>query len=106
VTTEPTTAEGSVKPTKAAKKSKGAKGAIGGTGLPFTGGDFWPNLVTAEPQSASDILNAAIVSLGFTPTKAQIQKLAGRQTFAVNALVKAGTIQDSGKGRERRFFKA
>jgi hypothetical protein len=25
--------------------------------------------------------------------------------FAINSLVKANVIQDSGKGRERRFFK-
>ena len=94
------------KPAKEAKKRKATKGEAGVSGLPFTGGDFWPNLVTSEPQSASDILNAAIARLGFTPTKEQLQKLAGRQTFAINALVKAGSIQDSGKGRERRYFKA
>jgi hypothetical protein len=51
-------------------------------------------------------LKAAVSSLTFTPTKLQTQKLAGRMTFALNALVKANKIQDSGKGRERRFFKA
>jgi len=99
---------GAAKPAKTAKpakKSKSVKGETGASGLPFTGGDFWPNLVTSEPQSASDILNAAIASLGFTPTPVQKQKLAGRQTFAINALVKTKAIQDSGKGRERRFFK-
>jgi hypothetical protein len=105
------TAEQPVKPAKAikaptkAKKQKGVK-ATGGNELPSTGKDFWPNLVTTEPKSASDILSAAIAGLGFKPTKAQVQKLAGRQTFAINSLVKTKAIQDSGKGRERRFFKA
>jgi hypothetical protein len=95
------------KPVKAGKKTRGAKAAaVGGKDLPFTGGDYWTNLLTEEPQSASDILNAAVSKLGFTPTKAQIQKLAGRQTFAINALVKAKKVKDSGSGRERRFFKA
>lgn len=92
---------GAVKP---AKKFKAAKG--GGNELPFTGKDFWPNLVTDQPKSASDILADAIAALGFTPTKEQVKKLSGRMIFAINALVRAGTIKDSGKGRERRFFKA
>ena len=88
---------------KPSKKAKG--GQDGGKELPFTGKDFWPNLVTAEPRSASDILRAAIDGLGFTPTKEQVQKLASRMIFAINSLAKANVIQDSGKGRERRFFK-
>src|SRR4051794_28076735 len=34
--------------------------------LPSTGKDFWPNLITKEPQSAPQILAAAIKSLGIT----------------------------------------
>ena len=94
------------KTAKPAKKGRVAKESGGGNGLPFTGGDFWPNLVLATPRSASEILEAATASLGFVPTKLQAQKLAGRMTFALNSLVKANKIQDSGKGRERRFFKA
>lgn len=97
-------AKATEKPAKPAKKAKVAKD--GAKELPFTGKDYWPNLVTDQPKSATEILEAAIAGLGFTPTKAQIQKLAGRQTFALNTLVKVKTIQDSGKGRERRFFKA
>jgi hypothetical protein len=92
------------KPAKLEKK-KGRRES-GGTGLPFTGGDYWPNLVLEEPRSASEILAAAIASLSFTPTDVQTKKLAGRMTFALNALVKAGKIQDSGSGRDRRFFKS
>ena len=78
----------------------------GGNDLPFTGGDFWPNLVLEQPRSASEILDAAIATMSFAPSKVQTQKLAGRMTFALNSLVKAGKIKDSGSGRERRFFKA
>jgi len=93
------------KPAKYVKKEKSAKPAKGGKDLPFTGGNYWPDLITAQPQSGAEILHAAISKLGFEPSKAQVLKLTQRATFAINALVKAGKIQDSGKGRERRFFK-
>ncbi|HEX8955503.1 MAG TPA: hypothetical protein VF798_04480 [Burkholderiaceae bacterium] len=94
---------------KAAKPEKGLrrKGErkINSSGLPFTGGDFWENLVLDEPRSFPDILEAAIGKLEFEPTKQQVQKLSGRMIFAINALVKSGKIRDSGSGRARRFFK-
>lgn len=73
--------------------------------LPATGGDYWKNLVTDEPKSGKAILAEAVGGLGFTPTKTQVAKLMNRMTFALNSMVKAGTIQDSGAGRERRYFK-
>lgn len=73
--------------------------------LPFTGGDYWPNLISDQPQHGSDILKAAISGLGFEPSAEQSKKLAQRMTFALNALVKAGKIQDSGTGRARVFTK-
>ena len=88
------------------QKSKNGVAASGGNELPFTGGDYWTNLITAEKKSASEILEAAIAGLGFEPTKVQRNKLGGRMTFALNTLVKSNGIQDSGRGRERRFFKA
>lgn len=94
-----------VKPAKAAGKQKYERTAKGGDELPFTGGSYWTDLITAQPQSGADILHAAIATLGFTPTKAQVQKLTNRLTFALHALVRSGKIQDSGSGRERRFFK-
>ena len=99
------------KPAKAAKGVKSGKRgrprkAAGGNELPFTGGDYWTNLVTDAPQSASDILASAISKLGFSPDKAQRQKLQSRMVFALNALAKDKKIADSGKGRERRFFKS
>ena len=95
----PATAKGkaSQKPVKKSKEKVEGE-------LPSTGGDYWPNLITSEPQSASEVLQKAIDGLGFTPTKAQLTKLANRETFALNSLVKEGRIQDSGKGRERRYF--
>lgn len=73
--------------------------------LPSTGGDYWKNLVTDQPKSGQAILADAVNQLGFAPTKTQVGKLRNRMTFALQALVKSGEIQDSGIGRERRFFK-
>lgn len=73
--------------------------------LPFTGGDYWPNLISDQPQHGSEILKAAIDKLGFEPSPTQVKKLAQRMTFALNALVKANKIQDSGTGRARVFTK-
>lgn len=87
------------------KASKKSGAASGDNELPFTGGTYWQDLVTKEGKSAKEILEAAIATLNFTPSEKQIQKLQGRMTFALNALVKANTIRDSGRGRERRFFK-
>jgi hypothetical protein len=89
------------KPPKFSKTKKSSAGKK----LPFTGGDFWVGLITSQPQSVSDILKAAVSKLGISPSTSEIKKLAGRQTFALNAMVKSKQIQDSGKGRERRFFK-
>jgi len=90
---------------KPTKKQKDARASNGGDQLPFTGGDYWINLITAQPQSGADILHAAIARLGFTPTRQQVQKLTNRVTFSLRALVEAGKIQDSGSGRKRRYFK-
>lgn len=87
------------------KAKKGGRAAKGPNDLPFTGGDYWPDLVTSNPQSASDVLNASVSGLGFEPTQEQVKKLAQRMTFVLNSLVKAGKIKDSGSGRGRRFFK-
>lgn len=78
---------------------------VNSSGLPFTGGDFWESLVLEEPRSFPEILEAAVGTLDFAPTKPQVQKLSGRMIFAINALVKTGKIRDSGSGRARRFFK-
>lgn len=93
-----------VKAAKAAKK-QGADEKSDARKLPSTGGDFWQNLVSEQPKSAGDVLQAALDSFGMELNKEQRKKIAQRMTFAINALVKAGKIRDSGSGRERRFFK-
>jgi len=76
-----------------------------GKELPTTGGDYWLNLVSDQPQSAAEILKQAIAKLGFHPNKLQIQKLRQRLAPGLKTLLEAQKIQDSGAGRERRFFK-
>lgn len=73
--------------------------------LPYTGGDYWFDLIGDEPHSAAEILKSAIGSLGFEPDKAQVQKLRQRLTAALQQMLQAGRIKDSGAGRERRYFK-
>lgn len=73
--------------------------------LPFTGKDFWPSLITEQPQSAPEILQAAIEKLGISPTPEQKKKLSQRATFALNHLVKTRAIADEGSGRNRRFLR-
>jgi hypothetical protein len=73
--------------------------------LPSTGKDFWPSLITAQPQSAKEILNAAIKTLGISPSREQLKKLSQRQTSALHNMIKSNVISDSGAGRDRRFFR-
>ncbi|HYD82061.1 MAG TPA: hypothetical protein VEC06_19835 [Paucimonas sp.] len=80
--------------------------AEAGQELPFTGGDYWFNLIGDEPRSAAEILKAAVDSLGFEPSKEQVQKLRQRLTPALQGLLETKRIQDSGAGRERRYFLA
>lgn len=101
---------GNGKSQPAAKRAKpGRKPRAQATGngakLPFTGKDFWPSLITSQPQSAREILDAAVRTLGITPSKDQLKKLSQRQTSALHNLIKTNVIADSGAGRERRFFK-
>ncbi|HEX7642003.1 MAG TPA: hypothetical protein VF472_07290 [Burkholderiaceae bacterium] len=92
---------------EAAQETKPRRGRPpkGAHDLPFTGGDYWSNLVTAEPKAAKDILKSAVAGLGFEPAPEQVKKLQQRMIFALNALVKEKTIRDSGAGRDRRYFK-
>lgn len=89
----------------AKEKAKSGRAAKGPTDLPFTGGDYWPDLVSSEPKSGVEILKASVDGLNFTPSKEQVKKLSQRMTFVLNSLVKSGQIKDSGSGRGRRFFK-
>jgi hypothetical protein len=91
-------------PAKPAKAKKSNAKAKGGSALPSTGGDFWTSLLSSEPKSNIEILEGAIEKMGLALTPDQRKALANRQTFALNALVKQKKIQDSGKGRDRRYF--
>ncbi|MFC6523034.1 hypothetical protein ACFQAT_28105 [Undibacterium arcticum] len=62
-------------------------------------------MITDQPQSAPDILKAAIAQLGLTSTKDLKSKLSARMTNALGHLIKSKQIQDSGERRDRRFFK-
>ena len=95
---------GEIEQPKHGRKS-GSRNKNGDAELPSTGKDFWPSLITDQPQSAADILNAAIEKLGITPTPEQRKKLSQRATFALNNLVKTNAIADTGSGRGRRFLK-
>lgn len=90
--------------TKTTPRRQGTKPA-GSIAIPSTGGDFWINLITDQPQSAPDILKAAIAQLGMTPSKVLNAKLSARMTNALTHLIKSQQIKDSGERRERRFFK-
>lgn len=74
--------------------------------LPSTAGDFWINLISDQPRTAPEVLQAAISQLGIAPSAVQKKKLNQRMVNALNMLVKSKTIQDSGARRERRYFKA
>jgi len=89
------------------QKQRTARASRGTSSLPTTGGDFWLKLVSDEPRSAVDISNAAIEALGIRPDqKDEIQKLKQRVSPALAGLLSAQKIQDTGAGRERRFFKS
>src|SRR4051794_20066193 len=64
--------------TKAAyKKGRGRRSVTIASGkeLPTTGGEYWLDLVSGQPQSGAEILRQAIAKLGFHPSKLQVQKL-------------------------------
>lgn len=74
--------------------------------MPSTGGDFFPNLITQQRQSMTDLLNAASGLLPFKPTNEETRQLRSRLVAAIGQLLKAGKIQDEGKGRARVYFRA
>ncbi|GIZ50228.1 hypothetical protein [Noviherbaspirillum aridicola] len=85
--------------------ARGGRGRKQSGGLPATGKEFWTSLVTNEPRSTREILEAAIQTLGIDPSRDDLKKLSQRQANALHMLVKEKTISDSGSGRERRFFR-
>lgn len=88
------------------EKTRQARSSRGSSSLPTTGGEFWLKLVNEEPRSAVDISNAAIEALGIRPDQTdEIQKLKQRVAPALAGLLSAHKIEDTGAGRERRFFR-
>lgn len=71
--------------------------------LPSTGKDFWPSLLTDTPQSASEIFNAAVATLGIRPSTEDKKKLNQRLSNALSVLSKNGDINAEGRGRDRRY---
>lgn len=95
----------SKKPIRASKVEKGAPAKQSKAKLPSTGKEFWTGLITDEPQSARQLLDAAVKALGINPSKDELKKLAQRQANALHMLVKAKAISDTGAGRERRYLR-
>lgn len=91
---------------KTAGKSKAiaAKGKKG-SGLPPTGKDFWPTLLTDTPQPASEVFKAAINALGIEPDADDRKKLIQRMSNALSVMAKSGEINAEGSARMRLYSK-
>lgn len=88
---------------KTAKRA-GRQGRAGGR-MPATGGDFFPNLISDQRQSMTDLLNAAAGHLPFKPSDEEMRQLRSRLVASVNQMLKSGKIHDEGKGRARVYFR-
>ncbi len=94
-------------PKKAAAGAKRGRSAKAGGGeLPATGGNFWLELVSAEPKTAPQILEAATDRIGTSLSPDLRKKLAQRMVMALRGMVKNGAIKDSGKGRQRQYYQS
>lgn len=91
----------------AAKKTgkRAGRQSRGASRMPSTGGDFFPNLINEQRQSMTDLLNAASAQLPFKPTDEETRQLRSRLVAAINQMLKAGKVQDEGKGRARVYFR-
>jgi hypothetical protein len=91
----------------AAKKTAKRRGrqSKSASRMPATGGDFFPNLITNQRQSMTDLLNAAAGQMSFNPTDEEKRQLRSRLVAAINQMLKSGKIQDEGKGRARVYFR-
>lgn len=88
------------KPAASTRRGAARKSA---SALPATSKEFWLNLVTGEPQTSRQILDAAVAALEINPSAADLKKLSQRQANALHMLVKDKSIADSGSGRQRTF---
>lgn len=89
----------------AGKSQRDTSAAYSGE-LPGTRKDFWVDLVDTTPKSAVEVVQAAVDKIGGQLGRDQVKKLSQRATYALATMVKSGEIQDSGNGRERRYFRA
>lgn len=71
--------------------------------LPKTSRDFWLGFIDQSPKTAAEIGNAAVASLGFTPTSEQAKQLKSRLAPTLQALLKSKAVKDTGSGRERKY---
>jgi hypothetical protein len=92
----------------AAKNTAGSASKAEGKGtrsakLPSTGKDFWPSLLNDTPQSAAEVLKAAIAALRIRPTPDDRKKLSQRMSNALSVLAKNGDIVAEGAHRTRLY---
>lgn len=73
------------------------------SGLPPTGKDFWPTLLTDVPQPAAEIFKAAVNALGIRPSADDKKKLTQRMSNALSVMAKNGEIHVEGDRRTRRY---
>jgi hypothetical protein len=90
---------------KRAGKRAASKAAAG---LPDTTGDFFARHVGKRKQTASQIHQAVLDSLGFEPSKAQTAILRNRLAVWLSNAVKSGSnpVSSIGSGKDRRYFRA
>jgi hypothetical protein len=91
---------------KAGKRAKPAvtsKASSSKRALPKTSRDFWLGFIDQSPKTAAEIGNAAVASLGFTPTPEQAKQLKSRLAPTLQALLKSKAVKDTGSGRERKY---
>ena len=98
-------AAGATKAPKEPKAQKATRQGKAGSRLPSTGGDFFPDLISEQKQSMSELLQAAATQLPFKATAEELTQMRSRLVAAVNHMLQAGKIRDEGKGRERVYFK-
>lgn len=85
---------------QAASRSSGNSGK---SGLPPTGKEFWPTLLTDIPQPAAEIFKAAVDALGIRPSAEDRKKLTQRMSNALSVMAKNGEIHVEGDRRTRRY---
>lgn len=88
---------------KHAKQTDARKASSSKNALPKTSRDFWLSFIDQSPKTAAEIGNAAVASLGFTPTPEQAKQLKSRLAPTLLALLKSNVVKDTGSGRERKY---